>query len=99
MVLVAPVSQAADNTGATTSQPTKTYSLAQVKRHHTAGNCWSIVGKNVYSLSGWVGKHPGGKGVIVKMCGKNGTALFNSRHRSSRSAKAALSRYKIGTVR
>jgi cytochrome b involved in lipid metabolism len=53
----------------------------------------------VYNLTGWVGKHPGGKGVIVKMCGKNGTALFNSQHRSSRSAKAALSRYKIGTVR
>jgi cytochrome b involved in lipid metabolism len=99
MVLVAPASQAADSAGATTSQPTKTYSVTQVKRHHTAANCWSIVGNNVYNLTGWVGKHPGGKGVIVKMCGKNGTGLFNSRHRSSRSAKAALSRYKIGTVR
>jgi cytochrome b involved in lipid metabolism len=99
MVLVAPAGQAADAAGAGAAQPTKSYSTTQVKKHHTAGNCWSVVGKNVYNLTGWVSKHPGGKSVIVKMCGKNGTALFNSQHRSSGSAKAALSRYKIGTVR
>lgn len=99
MVLVAPASHATDALSASASQPSKSYTMTQVRRHHTAGNCWSVVGKNVYNLTGWVAKHPGGRGVIVKMCGKNGTTLFNSKHSSSRPAKAALSRYKIGTVR
>jgi cytochrome b involved in lipid metabolism len=94
-VLVAPAAFAAEGS----AMPAKSYTAAQVKKHNTAGNCWTIVGRNVYNVTGWIPKHPGGKSVIISMCGKNGTTLFNSRHRSSSSAKAALSRYKIGTVR
>jgi cytochrome b involved in lipid metabolism len=80
------------------AQPAKKYTMAQVKTHNKASNCWTVVGTGVYNVTAWIPKHPGGKGVIISMCGKSGTAKFFGVHKSSSSAKAALSRYKIGTL-
>jgi cytochrome b involved in lipid metabolism len=98
-VLVAPAAQATTSGSAASIMPGKSYSLLQVKKHHTPANCWSVVGRNVYNLTGWVKKHPGGSSTISAMCGKNATVAFNRKHRGSGTAKAALSRYKIGTLR
>jgi len=38
----------------------KTYTLAAVKAHKSASNCWSAVNGKVYNLTKWVKKHPGG---------------------------------------
>jgi cytochrome b involved in lipid metabolism len=94
-VLVAPAAHAAEGT----AMPAKSYTLAQVKKHNKATDCWSVVGTNVYNLTAWIPKHPGGKGVVISMCGKNGTSLYNSKHGSDPVSKATLARYKIGTVR
>jgi cytochrome b involved in lipid metabolism len=85
-VLVAPAAHAAEGT----AMPAKSYTLAQVKKHNKATDCWSVVGTNVYNLTAWIPKHPGGK---------NGTSLYNSKHGSDPVSKATLARYKIGTVR
>ena len=98
-VLVAPSAHAAQADGVNTVTPSKSYSMAQVRKHKSASNCWSVVGRNVYNLTAWIPKHPGGKGTIVAMCGKNATTSFNGQHKSSSKAKASLARYKIGTLR
>lgn len=87
--------------GATTSAPkkAKTYTMAQVRKHNKASNCWTVVGKNVYNITGWAPRHPGGRQVIISMCGKNGTTLFNGVHSGSASAKAQLKSFKIGKLR
>jgi cytochrome b involved in lipid metabolism len=94
-VLVAPAAHATQGA----SMPSASYSLAQVKKHNKATDCWSIVGTSVYKLTAWIPKHPGGKGVIVSMCGKNATSLYNSKHRTDPIAKATLARYRIGSAR
>jgi cytochrome b involved in lipid metabolism len=81
-----------------TSKPAAKYTMAQVKQHNKASNCWTVVGKNVYKLTAWIPKHPGGSGVVVAMCGKNGTNLYNSKHRTDPIAKGTLAKYKIGTL-
>jgi len=93
-VLAAPAAHAAQ--GSTVSSAK--YTMAQVKKHNKASNCWTVVGKNVYRITAWIPKHPGGKGVVVAMCGKNGTALYNSKHGSDPISKAVLAKYKIGTL-
>ncbi len=98
-VLVAPAAQAANTSSTVTVMPSKAYTLAQVKKHKSAANCWSVVNRNVYNLTGWVGKHPGGSSRIVAMCGKDATAAFNGKHGGSASAKRALAAYKVGTLR
>ncbi len=98
-VLVAPAAQASNASSATTVMPSKSYTLAQVKKHKTAANCWSVVNRSVYNLTGWVNKHPGGSSRIIAMCGKDATAAYNGQHRGSSSARSALAPYRIGTLR
>jgi cytochrome b involved in lipid metabolism len=83
---------------ATVPTATTTYTAADVAKHATASDCWSIVDGKVYNLTNWVGKHPGGPAVIVSMCGTDGTALFTSKHKGSVTAAAALNGYLIGTA-
>ncbi|HEY3408046.1 MAG TPA: cytochrome b5 domain-containing protein, partial [Propionicimonas sp.] len=52
----------------------KKYKMSTVKKHHTKTNCWSVVGKNVYKLTSFIKKHPGGQKRIIAMCGKNATS-------------------------
>ena len=77
---------------------TKTYTMAQVKQHKTAGDCWTVINRNVYNLTNWVSYHPGGSAVITALCGKNGTAMFNGRHGYDSTAKAKLATFKIGRL-
>jgi len=86
--------------GAPSSAPaaSQTYTAAQVAEHKTAGDCWSIVNGRVFDLTAWVGKHPGGRSVIVAMCGVDGTAAYNGKHGGSASANASLASYQIGTL-
>ena len=58
----------------------KTYTAAQVAKHSSASSCWTIVGKNVYDVTKYVAKHPGGASVIKAMCGKDGSAMFRGQH-------------------
>jgi cytochrome b involved in lipid metabolism len=77
---------------------TTTYTMADVAKHATPTDCWSVVTTKVYNLTNWVKTHPGGSGVIAAMCGRDGTASYNSRHASSGSAAAALKSLQIGVL-
>lgn len=76
----------------------KSYTLAQVKAHKSASNCWSAVNGKVYNLTKWIAKHPGGSGVIKSMCGKDATAAFKSQHGLSGKPASKLAAYKLGTL-
>ena len=76
----------------------KTYTAAQVAKHSSASSCWTIVGKNVYDVTKYVAKHPGGASVIKAMCGKDGSAMFRGQHAGESSPTRTLARYRIGTL-
>lgn len=78
---------------------TKYYTKSQVARHNTAGNCWTIIGTDVYNLTGFVHKHPGGSKRIIRLCGKNGTSSFRGQHGSGGRANTLLKSYKIGKLK
>jgi len=80
------------------TQTPGTYTSAQISAHATKSDCWSIVGGNVYDLTSWVSRHPGGSSSIISMCGIDATSRFESKHGGSSSAKAALALLKIGTL-
>lgn len=81
-----------------TSQP-GTYTLTEVQTHNIPTNCWAAVSGNVYDLTTWVSRHPGGENAIKGLCGIDGTERFNRKHGTSNAAKAALTLLKIGTLR
>jgi uncharacterized membrane protein len=82
---------------ATSSSATSaTYSAADVKNHSDAKSCWSIINGNVYDLTEWIAKHPGGEGTIKALCGIDGSAMFDSQHGGENRPVSALITYKIG---
>ncbi len=76
----------------------KSYTAAQVAKHSSASSCWTIVGKNVYDVTKYVAKHPGGAAVIKSMCGKDGSAMFRGQHAGESAPTRTLARYRIGTL-
>ncbi len=70
-----------------TPAPTPTtqgYTLAQVSAHNNSSSCWSAINGKVYDLTSWISKHPGGKGAILSLCGKDGSAAYNDQHGGQR---------------
>ncbi len=75
-----------------------TYTLAQVAAHGSSENCWTTINGNVYNLTDWIAKHPGGAGRIIAICGKDGSKAFGGQHGSNQDAQAALANFKIGVL-
>jgi cytochrome b involved in lipid metabolism len=75
------------------------YSLAEVSAYAVPENCWSVVSGNVYDLTSWVARHPGGENPIKRMCGIDATSSFERKHSNSQNAKAALVLLKIGALK
>jgi cytochrome b involved in lipid metabolism len=66
--------------------------------HQSATDCWVAIDGNVYNLTDWVSKHPGGPDKIIKLCGKDGSVIFNGQHGGQPQPEAALAMFKIGTL-
>ena len=101
-------SQSADQNPEPSQSPTKTqttnssaaeYTTAQVKANNSASNCWSIIDGNVYNLTAWIDRHPGGDDKILSLCGKDGSSAFKSKHAGSPGPVGQLDSYKIGKLK
>jgi uncharacterized membrane protein len=79
-----------------TSKVAGTYNAADLKKHATAASCWSAINGNVYDLTKWINRHPGGASVIKGLCGRDGTAGFNGQHGGQPRPASELAAYKIG---
>ena len=92
---------AATAPSATTEQPTAApsgISSTEVAAHASRESCWSIVNGNVYDLTSWIPKHPGGEGAILGICGKDGSSKFNGQHGKDAKKVALLAGFKIGVA-
>lgn len=77
----------------------KTYTIAEVKAQAAAGNCWSAIGGQVYDLSAWINKHPGGSASIRSLCGIDGTAKFNAVHGGQAKPERVLAGFSLGALK
>ncbi len=91
-----------------TSDQAKAYTLSEVARHASKDDCWAIISDDVYDLTEFINRHPGGD-EILRACGTDATTLFNSRQTQdgqwvgsgtphSQAAMEQLAKLKIGTV-
>ncbi|MFM1965329.1 MAG: hypothetical protein RL134_1054 [Actinomycetota bacterium] len=90
---------AALTTAPAQAAPARTITKAEVARHATASDCWVIVGRNVYDVTSYIPRHPGGQGQITPLCGGQATAAFTGQHAGDGSALRALASMKIGKVK
>ncbi len=72
------------------------FSLADVQAHNTPESCWAIIRDDVYDLTAWINKHPGGDKNILRLCGLDGTAMFDKKHGGQENPENVLKGFEIG---
>lgn len=83
----------------TPTTSTKTYTMAEVQASNTPEKCWTTIRGNVYDVTAWIDKHPGGDKNILKLCGIDGTQAFEKKHGGQEKPENTLTGFKIGTVK
>ena len=85
-------------TSATSTTASTTYTIADVATHADTSSCWTVIRGEVYDLTSWVGKHPGGASAILKLCGVDGTAFFTNKHGGMEKQESLLTTFKLGEL-
>ena len=101
-----PTATAATKTPAPSKAPSKApvaaatvqLTAAEVSKHDSASDCWSIVQGKVYDLTSFVSRHPGGQGEIKDICGRDGSSSFLSEHSGDSQANSQLSSFVLGEL-
>ena len=57
------------------------FTMDEVAKHNNASDCWIVISDKVYDVSDFLNEHPGGKGAILMMAGKDATEEFEMLHR------------------
>ena len=90
-------------------QQNKTFTMAEIATHNSKTDCWTVISGQVYELTDFVNRHPGGN-EVVRACGIDATTLFTSRTTKdgqpigsgtphSQVAQEQLAKLKIGTIK
>lgn len=74
------------------------YSREEVLRHNKIGDCWIIINNDVYDVSEFIKRHPGGSEIIESRAGEDATSYFIAKHRNNKRVLGMLSKLKIGEV-
>ena len=83
-----------------TAKPTGSgdITLAEVQQANSPAKCWTIVNGNVYDVTNFAPKHPGGKEAVLKLCGMDGTSAFTQKHGGQEKPEAVLKGLMIGKL-
>lgn len=76
-----------------------TYTMTDVQMHNREGSCWSVIKDNVYDLTSWISRHPGGPEAILGLCGTDGTAAYTNQHGDQGRPASMLALLKIGSLK
>ncbi len=99
LTTTAQISLAASVTQPAAQPAAKKYTRAQVRKHRTPTDCWTIINRKVYNVTPWIKKHPGGAARIIGLCGKDGSAAFNGKHAGQSKPAGFLKTFQIGVLR
>jgi len=81
-----------------TTNTTKTFGLTiqELSKHSTPNDCYLGISGNVYDVSSYISRHPGGRRTITENCGKEVTSIFARIH--SNRAWDILKKYKVDSL-
>lgn len=54
-----------------------TYDWLEIQKHKGKEDCWLVIDKRVYDVSGFMSKHPGGFLKLYGKAGEDATQSFN----------------------
>eukprot|EP01101_Sappina_pedata_P009632 TRINITY_DN567_c0_g1_i1.p2 TRINITY_DN567_c0_g1~~TRINITY_DN567_c0_g1_i1.p2 ORF type:complete len:428 (+),score=160.72 TRINITY_DN567_c0_g1_i1:280-1563(+) len=76
----------------------ESYTWAEISKHNKIGDSWLVIDREVYDVSDWILKHPGGKQVISYYAGCDATEPFTALHRDHQLASKYLKPLRIGIL-
>ncbi len=76
----------------------KTFTMTEVSVHSTDKSCYTTINGNVYDVTSYIPRHPGGVSKILKICGKDGSSLFEDQHGGQTKPEQLLASFKIGVL-
>lgn len=74
------------------------YPMTEVRQNATAESCWAAVDGQVYDLTSWIARHPGGEQRILNLCGTDATSAFTGKHGDAAAPNTRLDSLRIGTL-
>lgn len=77
----------------------KSYTLAEISMHNSKTSCWTTIEGKVYGITPYVPRHPGGEQNILKICGKDGSSLFEGQHGGDNKPNKMLATFYIGELK
>lgn len=74
--------------------------FSELAMHNIKNDCWIVYSGHIYGITPFFGSHPGGDEIMLKYCGRDATAAFDSKEQSppnphSGNAVNLLSQYLI----
>lgn len=63
--------------------------FSELSAHSTINNCWITYAGHIYDITAFFGSHPGGDAIMLKFCGQDATAAFDSKDKSPAVAHSA----------
>ncbi len=93
-----PAASASASSTPTASDSSGPLTLAEVNKHASASSCWSVVDGEVFDLTKWINRHPGGAKRILGMCGQDGSSAYHGQHGNSGQASQILNGYSLGKL-
>ncbi|XP_063969605.1 acyl-CoA 6-desaturase-like isoform X2 [Lytechinus pictus] len=82
----------------TDSTTSATYTWEEVKKHTKADDKWLVIDGDVYDVTKWANRHPGGRRLISHYSGQDATDAFGAFHRDRDYVNKYLKLYRIGRV-
>jgi len=76
----------------------KSFTAAEVATHNSETSCYTIIRGNVYDVTAFIPKHPGGTKPILTGCGTDNTDTFVKKHGGQEKMEQTLETMKIGTL-
>lgn len=89
------------STGDDISQDDETltwYTIQEVSTHNDENSCRSAINGVVYDLTAWISQHPWWDRNILRLCGTDGSVLFNGKHGGQALQAKTLAGFEIGVV-
>ena len=80
----------------------KVYTLADVGRHASVGDCWMVIDAKVYDFSAYLPQHPADPSLMLDWCGKEASQAYRTKTKGrphSPYADQLLPKYRIGALR
>ncbi|XP_072164639.1 acyl-CoA (8-3)-desaturase-like [Diadema setosum] len=74
------------------------YTWDEVRQHATPDDKWLVIDGEVYDITKWSNKHPGGRRVISHYAGQDASDAFGAFHRDRRLVSKYLKTYRIGRL-